>query len=245
VRISGLKTTKLLWAFCAGLVCAQDLRIEPTYNAGASLQCGAARVYADTFFVGLDGYQKPPADAIEKLLATRGPLLALATHAHRDHWDLETVARLLTRNPKAAFWGTAQTAGELAKRFPKQVKVLAVEGQARWGEVTLEYFALPHSGERWKTLENSAIVINICGRRILHPGDADLVPERFARIGRVDAALLPYWYYLSPEGLRLLREQLRPQAAWALHGDWNDRSWIERVRAAYPSARIPSAFLKR
>ncbi len=237
--------SRLLSVLCAGFVYAQDLRIEPTFNAGASLQCGAQRVYIDTFFVGLDGYQKPPADGMEKLLATPGPLLVLATHAHRDHWDVEVLARLLTRNPRALFWGTEQTARELAKRFPKQVKVLPVEGAAQWGEVTVEYFALPHSGERWKTLENSAIVLNICGRRVLHPGDADLVPSRFGRIGRVDAALLPFWYYLSPEGLQLVREQLRPQAAWALHGDWGDRTWIDKVRAAYPTARIPSAFLKR
>jgi L-ascorbate metabolism protein UlaG (beta-lactamase superfamily) len=228
-----------------GLGCfAQDLRIEPTFNAGASLQCGAERVLLDTFFVGLDGYQKPSTAEIEKLMATPGPVLVLATHAHRDHWDVETLARLLARNAQASFWGTAQTAGDLAKRFPKQVRVLPIEGTAQWGQVLLEYFALPHSGERWKTLENSAIAVTICGRRVLHPGDADMVAARFERIGHVDAALLPYWYYLTPEGLRVVRETLRPQAAWALHGDWNDRSWVAKVKAAYPTARIPSVFLK-
>lgn len=230
-----------LWALCCA---AQDLRIEPTFNAGAALQCGAERVYLDSFFVGLDGYQKPEAAEIERLVALPGPVLVLATHAHRDHWDVETLAKLLRRNSQAQFWGTAQTAGDLAKRFPKQVKVLPVDGSAQWGQVLLEYFALPHSGERWKTLENSAIAVTICGRRVLHPGDADLVAGRFNRIGRVDAALLPYWYFLSTEGLRVVRETLRPQAVWALHGDWNDRSWVEKVRAAYPTARIPSVFLK-
>lgn len=230
-----------LWVACSY---AQDLRIEPTFNAGAALQCGAERVYLDTFFAGLDGYQKPTAAELERLMAMPGPVLVLSTHAHRDHWDVEVLAKLLGRNARAEFWGTVQTAGALAKRFPKQVKVLPVEGAAQWGTVVLEYFALPHSGERWKTLENSAIVVNICGRRVLHPGDADLVAGRFDRIGRVDAALLPYWYYLTPEGLRVVRETLRPQAAWALHGDWNDRAWVAKVRAAYPTARIPSAFLK-
>lgn len=236
--------SKLLMLLGAATLAAQDLRIEATFNAGILLQCGGERVYLDSFFVGLDEYQKPTEAQLERLFAERGSTLVLATHAHRDHWDAGIIEKLLARNPEAAFRGTSQTAAALAKRFPKQVQVLPPAGSSQWGAVQVELFPLPHSGERWKSLENSGIVVTLCGRRFFHPGDADIVTERFQAIGRVDAAALPYWYFLSPDGLRIVREVLRPQAVWAIHGDWKDRSWIEKVKAAYPTARIPLAFRK-
>ena len=237
-------------AFAPLLWLAAELEITPTFNAGVRLQCGVERVYLDSFFIGLDGYQKPPEEELAKMRGARppydGPLLILVTHAHADHFDADVVAALLERNATAAFVGTSETAGRLKDRFPKQVTVLPRGGKWRRAGFELELVDLAHSGERWAKLENSGLWIRFCGKTLFHPGDADLVRERFeqAFTGRppLDVALVPFWYLAYPDGRAVVDGVLKPKTAYALHGDARDRRWVSEVQRAYPKAVIPSFF---
>jgi L-ascorbate metabolism protein UlaG (beta-lactamase superfamily) len=230
---------------------AAELEITPTYNAGVRLACGAEHVYLDTFFSGLNGYQRPPEAELAKVRGARPPydrpLLIFVTHAHGDHFDPDVLAALLEHDPQAALVGTSETAGVLRDRFPRQVTVLPRGGQWRRPGLELHLIDLAHSGDRWAKLENSAHWIRFCGQTLFHPGDADLVMERFVKAfqGRppLDVALVPFWYLAYPDGRAVTDGVLKPKRVFALHGDLRDLRWVNAVRAAYPKAVIPSSFL--
>ncbi len=232
----------LLWNVGA---IAQSLQLEPTFNAGMRLRCGAQTILIDSLFAHHPSYQSPNAAEREAITGTRGAVLALATHAHRDHWDEAVVARLLERNPEAQFWGTGQSAGALALRFPRQVKVMPAAGGGTWQGARLRFAPLPHSGSTNREVENSGLLVDFCGRRVFHAGDADLGTANFDGFRAVDVALVPFWYLLDPQGDRVLRDILQATEVWAIHGDPQDRSWVRRVRERYPNVRIPAYFERR
>lgn len=233
------------------ILVAAGLEITPTFNAGVRIECGAERVFLDTFFVHLDGYQAPPEAELAKMRAARppyaGPLVIMATHMHADHYDADLIAAALEHNPKAHLVGTPEIAGKLRDRFPKQVTVLERGGKWKQGGIELELLDLRHTGARWARLENSGHWIKMCGQTLFHPGDADLERDQFERAfaGRppLDVALVPYWYLAYDQGRAIVDGVLKPRRHHALHGDLrNAAKWIAEVKSAYPQALIPAFF---
>lgn len=233
------------------MLVAASLEITPTFNAGVRIECGPDRVFLDTFYVRLEGYQAPPEAELAKMRAARapyaGPLVIMATHMHADHYDADLIASALEHNAQARLVGTPEIAGKLRDRFPKQVTVLERGGKWNQGGVELELLDLRHSGTRWARLENSGHWIKLCGQILFHPGDADLERGQFERAfaGRpqLDVALVPYWYLTSDQGRAIVDGVLKPRRHFALHGDLrNTTKWIAEVKTAYPQAVIPAFF---
>ena len=242
------RSIALLLAVLAQPATQASLAIVPVANAGVMLRCGGTAVLVDALFRGgVEGYETIPADRRERLETGKPPFdgvrLVLATHRHADHFDAEAVARHLRANDRAEFWGTGQTAGPVHALHPE--RVVAVERNATrafaGGRVT--FFAVPHNAPHRTTIENSAMLVSLCGRGVFFSGDAELDPADFADVrdsaATIDTAVLPWWFLTSAGGRRVIDEIVRARALWAAHGDLADSAtWIAQVRRNYPNAEI-------
>src|SRR5687768_15490727 len=108
-RARGWLATILLAAAPASAQ-APGVRVIYLANEGVILEGAGGRVLIDALFGdGLPEYAvvaRPSRDSLERGLAHYGgPVVVLATHAHRDHYDSAAVARYLRSNPEAAAVG--------------------------------------------------------------------------------------------------------------------------------------------
>lgn len=104
-----------------------------------------------------------------------GLTAVLVTHSHPDHLDLDRLPALLERNPDAAVVADSASAAALAEHgvdarvpAPGETVDLGLAVQALGGEHAVIHPDLP-------TLPNLGYLV---GDRVLHPGDAHLVPGR-------------------------------------------------------------------
>lgn len=227
---------------------AATLDIIPIANAGVMLRCGSSAVLVDAVFrEGVKGYETIEASRRSAIEAARPPfdgvVLLLATHPHRDHFDADAVAAHLRANPRAEFWGTPQTAGVVAQQAGERARVLARDASRAFDGGRVTFFAVPHNQPHRTTIENAALLVEFCGQRTFFSGDAELSVADFEAVRRaapaIDAAILPWWFLTSRGGREIIDTVLKPRHLWAAHGDLDaPDTWIARVKAAYPEARI-------
>ncbi|MBL8178120.1 MAG: MBL fold metallo-hydrolase [Bryobacterales bacterium] len=236
-----------LWMLAA-VAWAQPLRMQHVANAGVLLTCGEDVVAVDAFFrEGVEGYQTAPVALREEMEAGRGIYggirVILATHAHRDHFDAGAVARHLRSNARAVFAGTGQLANAVRGAGGEKVDTVTWPAERRWGGVRVRFLKLPHNAPHRDTVENSALVIAMCGETLLFTGDADMTMADFAKLGletgTVTRLFAPWWMMTGRSGREVIDTLLRPKALWALHGDVeNAERWQGQVRTNYPRAVI-------
>ena len=235
-----------------------SLTITFLANMGVMLTSAGTTVLIDGLFgEGLRGYgvvtpqrraqlqrAAPPFDSVD---------VVLATHVHGDHFDPAAVLQFLRANPRATFVASTQAAGRLRDTdsvawravAARVVPVEPAKGQARrvgsTPGVTIEALGLPHGRTR-NPATNVGFLIQLGGRRILHPGDAEFAASDVARLGlagrRVDVALLPQWY-LTSSAQRAVVRQLRPTMIIALHVAPDEREeFLRDTRKDFPNLRV-------
>jgi ribonuclease J len=112
--------------------------------------------------------------SFEHLVAERDRVVGVVlTHGHEDH--VAAVPYLL-RELDVPIYGSAYTLALVERRFKESgghgrlvTRVLAVGGSAAVGPFTIRSFPMPHS-----IAENSGLVVEVPGCRILHTGDFKL-----------------------------------------------------------------------
>ena len=112
--------------------------------------------------------------SFEHLVAERDKIVGVVlTHGHEDH--VAGVPYLL-RELDVPIWGSAYTLALVDRRFKESggpgrlvSRVLAVGGRAEIGPFSIRSFPMPHS-----IAENTGLVVDVPGCRILHTGDFKL-----------------------------------------------------------------------
>jgi L-ascorbate metabolism protein UlaG (beta-lactamase superfamily) len=238
--------------------------LEVTYlaNEGFMIAGGGRKVLIDALFgKGLNGYAVVSPAQRELLEQARAPFAEVdavfATHFHDDHFNAESVLAHLTHNPQAFFFSTNQAADKLKARGKfEAVKTRVVAALPKEGArihtghrgLGVQFLNIHHG--RSRPVENLGFIIEITGKRILHIGDSEAEPAVFQKYeivkDRIDVAFLPFWYFLSNDFKRAVREQIQPRHIVVMHietdsllnrvrsGSW-EKKWAQ-IKAEFPNA---------
>lgn len=204
---------------------------------------GATKIIFDPLFRNDYGqYERVPADIEQALFAGDPPWDSIdavfISHNHEDHFDTTLMLSFLEARADIDLYAPEQAVADLkrvasAGQQPVFERVHAVtpEYGATPTQITLdglqiEAVRVPHSGwpERMTDIENIAFRVTLEGATtVLHVGDADPRLQHFSSQAdhwnsrHTHLALPPYWFFLSPDGRRVIAEQLRPEHAIGIH----------------------------
>jgi len=213
-----------------------DFTIRYIANEGALIRAGGKQILID----GLHREYKPayafPPPDLQKLLETaQKPYdkinLLLVSHMHLDHFHAESIGLHLKNNPSAILASSEQITGEVAKTFADYEKIkLQIKPVSHEWKKTVEFnqdgikvrfLGLRHSGENFRAVQNFGHLIEVGGKKLLHIGDADMTAENFSAFNlkqeNIDVAFIPYWFLLSEDGRKLVKEQFNPKQIIAVH----------------------------
>ena len=165
---------------------------------------------------------RPPYDKIN---------FVLVSHIHLDHFHPQSIGQYLKNNPRAIFASSEQALAEVSRNLTEHDKIRARMKPVRheWKKssvidqdgVKIRFLGLRHSGEQFKEVQNLGHVIEIGGKKLLHIGDADMTVENFSSFNlareKIDIAFIPYWFLISEEGRKLVREQFGAKHVIAVH----------------------------
>ena len=220
------------------------------------------------FGSGLSGYPSVDAERRERLESATPPFdevdIILATHHHADHFNAAAVARHLRANPRALFLSTPQAVERLRTEVSdfapfagRAHGILPAEGErhhVRLLGLDITLLHLHHGRNRQPPVGNLGFLLELGGRKLLHVGDTVASAEEFAVYElakeRIGVALVPFWLLSDASWRGVVREQIAPDEIVAMHLPVPDApagyfapskdldDLIERIRTAYPDARV-------
>jgi len=235
----------LLCTFFPWAAAAEDPATRVLYiaNMGVMIERGETKVVFDPLFRNDYGTYDPVPAVIEAaLLAELEPWdgidAVFISHHHGDHFDPATILRLLRAHHKIELFGPEQAAAAIRNLIVdsddpvlKRIHGLSLEnGMAATdivlGPLLIEAARIRHSG--WP--DNHADIENVVFRvtldsdtTVMHFGDADPVDEHFAKSPdhwkerHSHLAMPPYWFFLSNEGRRILRDRIGADKVIGMH----------------------------
>ena len=236
---------------------APEVRITFLANDGFLIASGEHSVVIDGFVPQPhDVYEALPPEVYERMSSGSPPfegvVLGLVSHKHRDHFQPRAAERFLAGNELAGILSSPQVVRELKKNIedksllPRALVVDAKPGESQvimQEHMSVEMFRLKHGGEGNSRIVNYGHLITIGGLKILHVGDVEVSDEAFANLDlasrSIDVAFIPYWFFGSEEGIRIVREKVAPAQVVACHIPPTDRErLIELMKVQLPNVRI-------
>lgn len=213
-------------------------KLEVVYlaNEGFLLRSGGRAVLIDAFVTEpYSGYATLPPEVYQEMLAGEPPFekiqLALASHAHRDHFQPEAAGAFLEKHPETLFASSPQVIEALREGYGGVAEIedrLRVvwpdSGQTETLEqdgIRVDLFRVSHGTGRHAEVQNLGHVIELGGKKTLHVGDAEMVIANFEpfdlRSREIDVALVPYWYYPNDQARYLIAEHFHAGHEIAAH----------------------------
>lgn len=185
----------------------------------------------------LGAYAALPSEVHADLAAARGPFegvdLALVSHVHPDHFQPASARAFLASSKDTQLatspqvlesletvLGEDEEADTIRARLHSFLPVAGERLDFEHEGIEIEFLRLPHAGNR-PNIQNLGHLVRFAGLTLLHVGDAegDVAVFETYELDRVeiDVALLPYWYWRSPAGQKLVREELNADTLVAVH----------------------------
>jgi L-ascorbate metabolism protein UlaG (beta-lactamase superfamily) len=212
-------------------------------NEGVMVEHGETKVLFDPLFNESFGQYRLVSDHLRRALFAGEPPwdgvdAVFISHYHDDHFSPQDLIEFLRVREDVHLYAPAQAVAALRAVDGADDESLARRLHAvalAYGDdperiempgLLIEAVRIPHAGwpDRAADVENIAWRVTLDERTtVLHLGDADTKDAHFApheahwRQRRLHMAFPPYWYFLSREGLRVLRERLRPMHAVGIH----------------------------
>ncbi len=236
-----------------------EKRVEITFlaNEGFLFRSGRFSVLIDAFLKDpYKEYEALPNDVFKSLVSGEPPfdgyVLSLVSHNHLDHFQPLVAERFLRANSDSALMSSPQVVDSLIegaqefRKIQKQVRSIPLKkGASRTiahDEMSVEMILLPHGGERNRGIvQNYGHLITMGGFKILHVGDADMDPAIFAQFSErgIDIALVPYWFFTSEAGVKIVDELIQPKYTIACHVPLADKElFIERMKTENPHVAV-------
>jgi len=216
----------------------QVLGVDVTFlaNDGFLLKSGRYSVLIDSFLrEPVKNFGALPVEAYRSLVNAEPPYdgltAVLVSHVHPDHVQFRGLEKYLEKNKQAHLMASRSVARGLregARDFDSirsQVTVVpTVRGTPNTimqEEMSIGFLELAHEGRADAEVLNLGHLIEIGGLRILHVGDAEASLENFEAYrfpeGDIDIAIIPYWFFGTEAGLRVLSREIRPRWVIAAH----------------------------
>ena len=236
------------------LVPASTVKVVYVGNEGVLVTHAGRSVLIDGLHREYDpDYLFPPPELLSAMESARPPFnnvrVVLVSHIHLDHFHPESVGLHLKNNPKATLVSSAQTTLEIAKNYRdhesvrnqvreftpewKQKKQFDIEG------IKVTVLGMKHGSDRFWWVKNLGHLVEIGGKKLFQFGEADMTVENFAAFDlpkeKIDVAFVPYWYFLSESGRKLVREQIAAKTYVAVHiPPASADKESERIRGLFP-----------
>lgn len=182
---------------------------------------GIAIVHNDSTIIidGLhDFYESAylPTDSavLKKILLRQQPfgniVLIAITHRHNDHFDSALITTVANVHVSAILMGSDQIKQRLGSSMQKRVMPVSHSPLKPKPAITVIQEKIPHiNPARHSVVDNIRFEINWDGFRIIHLGDADILPETIADVKeKPDVIIIPEWF-LANEATLLLKK-IRP-----------------------------------
>lgn len=197
-------------------------------NEGVLIAAGDRRVLIDAFVSEpYSMYTHLSESVAQDVLAGVAPFagvdLALASHVHRDHFQPEFAQAYFDVHRDTPLLSSRQVVELVGPKENAEVRYPQPGQSSHWSGagITVEFLNLSHGGGRFAGIHNLGHIIEIDGVRILHIGDAAMQPRNFEpyRLAErdLDVALIPYWYFSSEDGGRIVDEHLVADLRIAVH----------------------------
>lgn len=148
----------------------------------------------------------------------------LISHAHWDHLDLRSLAKVGRTVPLIVPRGMKRFLR--GQGFAEVIEVVAGD-EVPVGGVSVRATPAVHAGSRWPYVRATALGFAVTGsRRVFFAGDTELFPELDGLVPNLDVALLPIWgwgpslgrgQHLDPESAAEALTLLRPRIAVPIH----------------------------
>ncbi|HET9532600.1 MAG TPA: MBL fold metallo-hydrolase [Blastocatellia bacterium] len=255
------------WGAPNPVIAPQQPTLEITYiaNEGVLISSGDKQVLID----GLHREYKPdyaflPVAEREKIESAKSPFdkidLVLVSHLHPDHFHPESVGLHLKHNPKATLVSSQQVVEEVEKNFKDYEAIktrvtgatppLKERVAMKVAGIDFEILGLGHGSERFRWIQNLGHIIKLGGKKLLHVGDADTAAENFERFNldeeEIDIAFIPFWFLLEEDGLRVVKEQIKPKHIIAVHiSPAEAEKTARQIKQALPDAVAFTAMLEK
>jgi len=228
-----------------------DIRVTYLANEGVLLTTGGKKVVIDALFRNaMDPYLNHGPELRKRLEKGQeefeGVSVALATHQHADHFDAWAVADFLRDNPRALFAansGVTDLVRQHSQATAKQLRPSATEFRETLdlNGIRVDVLRLYHNGR--KPDLNVGYIVHLAGKKVLHVGDALNTEDNFRRFDlhkeKIDVALLPYWYAMSDEGIRIVRDQVKAAQVIFIHVPPGEMAEARAVTGKhFPASRI-------
>ena len=210
----------------------EEVQVTYLANAGFLLRSGKYSVLIDAFLKEPSNvYAALPPETFVNLVQARPPfdgfVLALVSHNHADHFQARGAEKFLTNNKQAQLISSPQVIATLKASardyaaIQHHVTPVRPPQTLMQEEMSIEFLALAHTGAENREVQNLGHLITMGGVKILHVGDAEPTLENFAPYGlaakKIDVAIVPYWYFGSEAGGRVLAEEIQARTLIACH----------------------------
>jgi L-ascorbate metabolism protein UlaG (beta-lactamase superfamily) len=214
------------------------LGVDVTYlaNEGFFLESGPYSVLIDAFVRESIGQLAALPPEVHRQLANAKPpfdgrTIVLVSHVHPDHVQFRGLEKYLAHNDLAQLMTSSQVIHALresAQEFEliqrRVTPVPTTKGSFRklmHEEMSVSFLELQHGGKESEGIVNLGHLIELGGLKILHVGDAGPDPAAFApyrlhELG-IDLAFVPYWFFGSESGARVLNEEIKARTIVACH----------------------------
>jgi len=221
----------------------RDARAHYLANEGVMVVHGETKVLFDPLFNESFGqYRLVPGDMRRALFAGEPPWdgvdAVFISHYHDDHFSPHDMLEFLRARDGMRLYAPEQAVAALREAahandealFARVTSIALEYGdapqQVEIPGLLIEAVRIPHSGwpDRQTHVENIAWRITLDDQTtVLHLGDADTKDLHFEKHEEhweqrlPHMAFPPYWYFLSDEGLRVLKDRLRPAHSVGIH----------------------------
>ncbi len=227
----------------------QPLAFTFLVNEGFLIQENDKSILIDAFVKDeYYGYGALPESAFKQMMEAQKPfdhvVLALVSHVHLDHFQVETAVGFLQKHSDCMLMASEEVV--LAIRNSASKPSVANQATVVWPEpgemkkleqngIRIEAFRLQHAGDRNNEVQNLGLIMHLGDRTVLHVGDADASAanfEPFELAGKkIDVAILPTWLL---ENRTLVDEQIGAKTYIAAHIPTKD---LERVKREFAKSQ--------
>lgn len=234
-----------------GAAAAERCELLPVANAGVLFRSGGSAFLFDApFRDGVTPYPAPDKEQRRRLEAAAPPYAGLSailiTHWHADHFDAGAVAAHLRSDPGAKLVSSAEVvervrqAGADPKRLLALTPAYGHAASAEVGGVRIRAVRLRHNPARRTPEQHFGFLVEGC-MRVFHSGDANPDAPNFAALrglGRIDVALLPYWYWQDRESRAFVAQAIAPGRAFAVHVPEAERAAVAQALRSVPKTAL-------